>query len=200
MRDYTPDLPLDEFVRRQCLGGEPVDEYKLCKSLTSFLNFYLPSIDYRVDFAGSNLSKAQAAKLKAVNKYRGLPDLEIFNPRAGFTGLHIELKKAGTKLIRTNDAKAPLVVSSVNWKGKKLSITENKIRKKGDWFNEHLEEQAKALAMLSSNGRACFFGVGKAQCLTIILSYLTEDRRTFLKRWDNNTVFVNKNNKGSLVN
>ena len=76
-----------------------------------------------------------------------------------YFGLYIEIKKDGTKLKRDKDAKKVL-------KG------ETKIRKKGDWWDKHIEEQADMLEKLRARGYKAEFGVGFDECKRIIDNYL----------------------------
>lgn len=71
----------------------------------------------------------------------------------------LKSKKDGTKLKRDKDAKKPL-------KG------EIKIRKKGDWFDKHIEEQAEMLEKLRARGYKAEFGIGLEECKKIIDEYL----------------------------
>ena len=71
----------------------------------------------------------------------------------------LKSKKDGTKLKRDKDAKKP-------WKG------EIKIRKKGDWFDKHIEEQAEMLEKLRARGYKAEFGIGLEECKKIIDEYL----------------------------
>ena len=47
-----------------------------------------------------------------------------------------------------------------------------KIRKKGDWWDKHIEEQAKMLEKLRTRGYKAEFGVGLEECKQIIDEYL----------------------------
>ena len=115
------------------------------------------------------MTPGQAAKHKRLHPERGYPDLfiarsgeVIFGPcndRRLVYGLYIEIKKDGTKLKRDKDAKKPL-------KG------EVKIRKKGDWWDKHIEEQAEMLEKLRARGYRAEFGVGFEECKLIIDDYL----------------------------
>ena len=84
---------------------------------------------------------------------------EPCNDRRLVYGLYLEIKKDGTKLKRDKDAKKPL-------KG------EIKIRKKGDWWDKHVEEQAEMLEKLRERGYRAEFGVGLSKCKQIIDEYL----------------------------
>lgn len=75
------------------------------------------------------------------------------------SGLYLELKKDGTKLIRDKDARKVL-------KG------EFKLRKKGDWWDLHTEEQALMLEQLRQRGYCAEFAVGFDEAKRIIDEYL----------------------------
>lgn len=79
----------------------------------------------------------------------------------GFTagGLYLELKKDGTKLIRDKDAR-------------KILKGELKLRKKGDWWDLHTEEQALMLEQLRQRGYRAEFAVGFDEAKRIIDEYL----------------------------
>ena len=67
-------------------------EYKLCKAISQFLNYQWPNVIYKWNLSGSNLSMAQAVKMKQLNKFRGFPDLEIMQPIGNKSGLLLEIK------------------------------------------------------------------------------------------------------------
>ena len=70
-----------------------------------------------------------------------------------------KLKKIFSKLKRDKDAE-------------KLLKGEVKIRKKGDWWDKHIEEQAEMLEKLRARGYRAEFGVGFDGCKKIIDNYL----------------------------
>lgn len=80
-----------------------------------------------------------------------------------YFGLYIEIKKDGTKLKRDKDAK-------------KILKGDTKIRKKGDWFDKYIEEQAGMLENLRARGYRAEFGVGFDECKQIIDEYLRSTR------------------------
>ena len=103
-----------------------------------------PKAIYHFDLAGNNLSIAQAGMNRAIQKFRGFPDLQILMPKNGFAGLFIELKAAGTRL-----------------KKKDLS-----------YASPHLEEQAQVLKMLNEAGYKAVFAVGLDEAMKEIDEYL----------------------------
>lgn len=146
-------------------------EHNLYEQIARYLQTQYPDVIYRFDLAADlKLTPGQAAKHHRLHPERGYPDLfiaesstNIWNNPVREWGLHfglyIEIKKDGTKLKRDKDAKKPL-------KG------EVKIRKKGDWWDKHIEEQAEMLEKLRARGYRAEFGVGFEGCKKIIDEYL----------------------------
>lgn len=152
-------------------------EHNLYERIARYLQQQYPDVIYRFDLAADlKLTPGQAAKHHRLHPERGYPDLFIVKPikikvktvlgdsyslveAKTLGGLYLEIKKDGTKLKLDKDAKKPL-------KG------ETKIRKKGDWFDKHIEEQAEMLEKLRARGYKAEFGVGLEECKKIIDEYL----------------------------
>lgn len=164
-------------------------EHKLYEQIARYLQLQYPDVIYRFDIAADlKLTPGQAAKHKRLHPERGYPDLFIAEPKIAKTqcrvltdeertelekgmefirvkiqqnyhGLYLEIKKDGTKLKRDKDAK-------------KLLKGEVEIRKKGDWWDKHIEEQAEMLEKLRARGYRAEFGVGFDGCKKIIDNYL----------------------------
>ena len=152
-------------------------EHNLYEQIARYLQLQYPDVIYRFDIAADlKLTMGQAAKHKKLHPERGYPDLFIAKPKdvkiitkleGGYNyveiktlgGLYIEIKKDGTKLKRDKDAK-------------KLLKGEAKLRKAGDWWDKHTEEQAKKLEKLRARGYKAEFGVGFDECQQIIDEYL----------------------------
>ena len=146
-------------------------EHNLYEQIARYLQQQYPNVIYRFDIAADlKLTPGQAAKHKRLHPKRGYPDLFIAEPSTNIWnnpvrewglhfGLYIEIKKDGTKLKRDKDAK-------------KLLKGETKIRKKGDWWDKHVEEQAEMLEKLRARGYKAEFGVGLSECRQIIAEYL----------------------------
>lgn len=137
-------------------------EHNLYEQITQYLQQQYPDVIYRFDLAADlKLTPGQAAKHHRLHPERGYPDLFVAEQKRWhyYAGLMIEIKKDGTKLKRDKDAKKPL-------KG------EIKIRKKGDWWDKHVEEQARMLEKLRARGYKAEFGVGLEECKKIIDEYL----------------------------
>ena len=164
-------------------------EHNLYEQIARYLQLQYPDVIYRFDIAADlKLTPGQAAKHKRLHPERGYPDLFISEPKIAkpqcrvltdeerrklekdmnfiivriqqnYHGLYLEIKKDGTKLKRDKDVK-------------KLLKGEAKLRKAGDWWDKHTEEQAKKLEKLRARGYKAEFGVGFDECQQIIDEYL----------------------------
>lgn len=98
------------------------------------------------------MTPGMATKHKSLQAGRAWPDLFVATsmPREDkpdFNGLFIELKKDGTKLRREVDAR-------------KILKGETTLRLAGDWWDQHIEEQAAVLQLLGMNGYCVTFAIG----------------------------------------
>lgn len=175
------------------LQRETVIQIELAKYLVTTY----PEVLFHSDYgSGLKLNKAQATLQKKLNGgRRGWPDMFIAYTAWNFTyypegmlqtansdgwcsenygtvdtdyiidtvdvkfGLFLELKKEGTKIIRDKDAK-------------KILKGDYKLRKKGDWWDLHTEEQAKVLEGLRQRGYRAEFAVGLEEAKKLIDEYL----------------------------
>ncbi len=140
-------------------------EENLHQQVVDYLQLQYPGIMFRTDFAaGIKMTIRQATKHARLQSGRAWPDLFVAAPMykdqaADFYGLFIELKKDGTKLVRDKDAKVIL-------KG------DDELRKKGDWWDRHIEEQAEVLEYLKLNGYCATFAIGFDAAKGVIDRYL----------------------------
>ena len=132
-----------------------------------------------MDYAGNNLSKTAAAKMKAVNKRKGWPDIEIYDASFPFYGLSFDLKKEKERLIMENDSDVFQIMyyanRTIGGVKKKIPIREGRKRKAGEWKDIHTEVQANVQALLTDRNRASGFGVGIVNCLKIVEGYMNQD-------------------------
>jgi hypothetical protein len=124
-------------------------EYQTCVALATYLKYQYPSVLFRFDMAGLNLSKAQAGQNKQIQCLRGYPDLFILEPKKlpdgrYVPGIFIEIKKEGEILKRKN----------------------------GNWASEHLQEQWETMQRLEKKGYLCAFAVGFQEARDLIDQYL----------------------------
>ena len=120
-------------------------ESKLHESISSYLKMQYPNVIFNVDLSGVKLSKLQAIRAAKLRSSKGFPDVVIYEPRAGHSGLFLELKRAGTRI------------------HKKDGIT---------FATDHLREQAVMLENLSQRGFEAHFAVGFESAKYIIDTYL----------------------------
>ena len=73
----------------------PDSEFTIQKSIIELLDLKAPSLLYCASAGGVRTSLAEARRMKATGYKRGFPDLFFYEPRQGFNGLAIELKKPG---------------------------------------------------------------------------------------------------------
>lgn len=160
--------------------------------VADYLALQYPDIIFHSDFgSGVKLNEVQSALQKRLNGGRkSYPDMFIAQPMAyahgaipmlyrkynlnsmfwvrgdyvGACGLYLELKKDGTKLIRDKDAR-------------KILKGETKLRKRGDWWDLHTEEQALMLEKLRNRGYCAEFAVGFDEAKKIINEYLGKPER-----------------------
>ncbi len=131
----------------------PETEAQLHQNIVDYLKLKYPEAIFRTDFAaGLKLSMAQATKHSKLQKSRAFPDLFIAEPRRGFHGLFIELKREGTQVQTKN----------------------------GNWVsNKHIQEQALMLHSLGSRGYMATFGIGWDHTIGIIDEYLALEKPNY---------------------
>ena len=140
-------------------------EENLHSQVAEYIRQQYPSILFRTDFAaGIKMTIGQATKHKSLQAGRAWPDLFIATPmyrdqKQDFYGLFIELKKDGTKLKREVDAR-------------KILKGETTLRVAGDWWDQHIEEQAAVLQLLGMNGYCVTFAIGFEDAKKVIDRYL----------------------------
>jgi hypothetical protein len=70
------------------------------RAVCDYLRYAYPKVIFNSDLSGSmKLSIGQAVALKNLRSGRGFPDLIIMEPRNGYSGLFIELKKEGEQIL-----------------------------------------------------------------------------------------------------
>jgi cysteinyl-tRNA synthetase len=74
-------------------------EYKLSVQIATYINTRYPNVMYHFDVgSGERMSIGQAVKNKRLNKWRGMPDLWIYEVRKNYHGLCIEIKATNPSL------------------------------------------------------------------------------------------------------
>ena len=115
-------------------------------AICDYLRLQYPSVIFTSDAGGIYTSMNQAKLIKRTRSCVGLPDLMIFEPKAEFCGLFLEIKAKGTSIYKKN----------------------------GDFTsNQHLNNQAEVLKKLMNKGYATYFVVGFDNAKQIIDYYFS---------------------------
>lgn len=95
--------------------------------------------------AGLKLTARQASIQSKLQSHRGAPDLIIYEPRRGYVGLAIELKRENTRLIK----------------------------KDGSPASEHIKEQDEYLEELRQRGWEACFCIGLDDAINTVNEYMS---------------------------
>ena len=121
-------------------------EHDLYAMLADYLRYNYKNIIWRFDLAADlKLTIGQARKHKRLQQHRGYPDLFIAEPRGKYHGAYIELKKAGTRILKKDGT---LVA------------------------DQHIREQFDMLEQLRRKGYVAEFACGFDEAKEIIDNYL----------------------------
>lgn len=151
-------------------------EENLQVMVADYLRLQYPNVLFHSDYgSGINLTIGQAVIQKRLNggrrawpdmfiaRHKMLPVANEYAPDGYgvrcFGGLFLEIKKKGTKLKRERDCK-------------KILKGETKLRKAGDWWDKHIEEQAEKLEQLRKEGYKAEFAVGLEEAKDLVDNYL----------------------------
>ncbi|MDQ3048395.1 MAG: hypothetical protein M3R27_12670, partial [Bacteroidota bacterium] len=102
---------------------------------------------FNTDMSGVRLSVGMAVKAKSLRSHNGFPDLFIIERRGEYSGLFIELKKTGEKLLMRD------------------GITPK---------SDHIAEQFVVKHELKQRGYACEFAIGFEEAQKLINDYLNQ--------------------------
>jgi len=125
-----------------------MSEYNLHKAVVMYINMKYPKALYHSDLSGVKMSMGTIRKMAALNKYKGFPDLIIYEPNLKYIGLVLEIKKEGSNPYKQN--------------GELKS-------------SEHLENQVFWLNHLSKLGFKTSFIVGVPEAIKIIDKYFNNE-------------------------
>lgn len=115
-------------------------------AICDYLRLQYPSAIFTSDSGGIYTNIHQAKLIKRTRSCVGLPDLMIFEPRAEFCGLFLEIKASGTNIYLKN----------------------------GDFTsNQHLNNQRLVLQQLINKGYASYFVIGFDMAKEIIDNYFS---------------------------
>ena len=122
---------------------EQQEHIKICEYIK---NTY-PSVIFTSESSGIRLTINQARTIKKMRSNSGLPDLMIFEPRKGYNGLFLEIKKEGTTIYK----------------------------KDGDFrADEHIAKQKQVLINLRNRGYFAEFVVGFQDAKPILDFYFSK--------------------------
>jgi hypothetical protein len=122
-----------------------MSEKTLHRAVCDYIRLQYPSVLFNSDLAGATkLTIGQAVAIKNLRSNRGWPDIFIAEPRHGYHGLFIELKKEGVKLFKKN----------------------------GDPIDDHVAEQIKMSELLFKRRYVVKFAIGFDLTKEIIDDYL----------------------------
>lgn len=126
---------------------KPGSEGELHEMVCDYLRYSYPEALFHSDFgSGLKMTYPQAVRQRKIQKMRAWPDILIPEPRGGYHGLFLELKREGEK-VTLKDGVTPVA-------------------------SEHIREQTEVLGMLSERGYRATFSIGFDQSRGIIDEYL----------------------------
>jgi hypothetical protein len=134
----------------------PVKEEDVQSQVCNYLRMVYPDVDFLSDASGLRLPIGLASKFSKLKSRRGIPDLIILEPRGGFCGLLLELKRANDDSVFSKKD------------GKLLN-------------NKHVREQAKMLDDLMHKGSASYFAIGYDMARQIIDKYMEKELTISMK-------------------
>lgn len=94
------------------------------RQVCDYIRIQYPNVIFNTDASGIKLTIGQAVQMKKLRSSNGFPDITIYEPRNGYFGLFIEMKKTGETILKRN----------------------------GDFKNEHVKEQFDMCVMLKDRG------------------------------------------------
>jgi len=116
-------------------------EFYLQATICDYINKFYPDVLYRSDLSGIKMTIGQAKLIKLIQKYRGWPDIIIYE-QAQFISDNFDFFYQGLAIEIKNNK------SDVYTKFGKLKN------------NKHIEEQEKMLKKLRNLGYKAIFGTG----------------------------------------
>jgi hypothetical protein len=119
-------------------------EVNIHKQVCEYLRLQYPKVIFNTDLSGIRLTMGQAVKVKSLRSSRAFPDLVIYEPRNGYHGLFIELKREGEKVMN----------------------------KAGGASTPHIAEQSYLMLQLMDKRYQAFFACGFEEAVKIIKDYL----------------------------
>jgi hypothetical protein len=130
LRPYTP--------KKRFTPAKVKHEESLQRQVCRYLRLQYPNIIFRSDYAsGLQLTMNQAAIHKSLQSGRSWPDLFIYKPSRGYSGLALEIKRENNVIYLKRGLRKGLLTS-----------------------DPHIQEQALMLRELNDLGYFARFGIG----------------------------------------
>lgn len=120
-------------------------ETKVQLDISQYIKDNYPDVIFTSESSGIKLTMGQSIVAKRCRSSRGLPDIWIVEPKKGYNGCFIELKKDNVKVFKKN----------------------GEIRSE-----KHLQEQEEISYRLKQKGYFCDFAVGLEEAKKIVDYYL----------------------------
>lgn len=124
---------------------EPTTEEGVYEELSIFFRTNYPGVDWVFDLSGIPIHESTKRKMTNYRSRRGYPDLFIPEPRNGFHGFYLEIKRFSSSPYRKDG-----------------SLKKDK----------HLEAQDAMMDSLRSKGYYANFAIGICDCVEQIENYL----------------------------
>jgi hypothetical protein len=141
-----------------------IKEKSVHKQFAQYMKMQYPDVTFRTDFAaGSKMTMIQAVQHKELQSDKSYPDVFIAEPRGGYHGLYLELKRDREE-VYTKDGrfKVKMVAVYKTIKGIKVRV--------GQY--DHIAEQAKMIDKLNRKGYKALFACGFDHARQTVDEYL----------------------------
>lgn len=83
-----------------------MSEKSLQRGVCDYLRYQYPKILFNSDMSGIRLTIGQAVQAKSLRSNDGFPDIMIYEPKEGYHGLFIELKREGERIFKKDGTPA----------------------------------------------------------------------------------------------
>ena len=143
---FSPEEYKKEFKKNPKSKKESSIQIQVC----DYLKKHYPDVIFNCDIAsGMNLGARIGGMNTRFRSSRAIPDIFISEPRGGYHGLFLELKRDGVVIFLKNG-----------------NITKN----------PHIREQWEMLNRLSKKDYKAVFAVGKEEAISIIDNYMNLEK------------------------
>lgn len=137
-------------------GSSPRLEEDTHREICNYTKLTYPDVIFHSDGSGLKLPMGLAKKYAALKSSRAIPDFFLAEPRGGYAGLYLEIKREGEVIFKQDGSL-------------RKKITKNP--RTGEEY-DHLYEQAKMLDRLMHKGYQAQFVIGVRMATDVIDEYL----------------------------